>query len=99
VDIVPWLLMIGALALAVASTWTARDRRQARIERRIGMLERKLDSVLDHLGIAPTEAGLAEVESFVREGKKIHAIKAYRETTGACLQEAKDAVERIAGGR
>ncbi|MGO4417661.1 ribosomal protein L7/L12 [Streptomyces sp. MCAF7] len=29
------------------------------------------------------------------EGKKLHAIKAYREITGADLKEAKEAVERM----
>jgi ribosomal protein L7/L12 len=39
---------------------------------------------------------LAEVTALLREGKKIQAIKAYRENTGADLKEARDAVERLA---
>jgi ribosomal protein L7/L12 len=31
----------------------------------------------------------------VRDGRKIQAIKAYREITGAGLKEAKEAVERM----
>lgn len=34
-----------------------------------------------------------EVEDHLRAGRKISAIKAYRESTGAGLKEAKDAVE------
>lgn len=38
-----------------------------------------------------------EVHRLVREGKKIQAIKVYRELTGVGLADAKAAVERIAG--
>ena len=38
---------------------------------------------------------LEEIASLLRAGKKINAIKAYREVTGASLAEAKDAVERL----
>jgi ribosomal protein L7/L12 len=38
---------------------------------------------------------LEEIASFLRAGKKINAIKVYREVTGASLAEAKDAVERL----
>ncbi|MGV9360804.1 hypothetical protein [Amycolatopsis sp. NPDC003731] len=42
-----------------------------------------------------TEPELAEVTELLRQGKKIQAIKAYRERTGADLREARDAVERL----
>ena len=38
---------------------------------------------------------LEEIASLLQAGKKINAIKAYREVTGASLAEAKDAVERL----
>ena len=38
---------------------------------------------------------LEEIAGLLRAGKKINAIKAYREVTGASLAEAKDAVERL----
>ena len=38
---------------------------------------------------------LEEIASLLRAGKKINAIKAYCEVTGASLAEAKDAVERL----
>lgn len=37
----------------------------------------------------------AEVTLLVRQGKKIEAIKRYREVTGAGLRDAKEAVERM----
>jgi len=38
----------------------------------------------------------AELRALLTEGRKIEAIKLYRERTGLGLQEAKDAVEAIA---
>ncbi len=42
----------------------------------------------------PRGDGMVEVDALLRQGKKIHAIKRYRELTGCGLKEAKDAVER-----
>jgi ribosomal protein L7/L12 len=58
-------------------------------------MERKLDAIADRLGVAVVEPELAEVTALLRQGKKIQAIKAYRESTGAGLAEARDAVERL----
>lgn len=43
----------------------------------------------------PDPAWLVEVRSLLLRGKKIQAIKVYREGTGAGLKEAKDAVEAM----
>ncbi|HEV6952399.1 MAG TPA: hypothetical protein VKY86_04005 [Promicromonospora sp.] len=60
-------------------------------------IERKLDAVLEHLGIGdPEPAGIAEVDQLIREGKTIHAVKRYRELTGDGLADAKAAVDRRA---
>ncbi|MQY30013.1 hypothetical protein [Nocardia aurantia] len=84
-----------------------------RQDRRLDRIERKLDAILAHLGIAeidtehvdaeyrpprplPVEfaGGMAEVDELLAQGKKIHAIKRYRELhPRASLREAKDAVE------
>ena len=39
------------------------------------------------------------VEDLVRQGRKIEAIKQYRERTGVGLKEAKEAIDSIAAGR
>jgi ribosomal protein L7/L12 len=44
-------------------------------------------------------AWLVEVRSLLARGKKIQAIKVYREGTGAGLKEAKDAVEAMEWSR
>jgi ribosomal protein L7/L12 len=46
----------------------------------------------------PTMAPLAsspDIEMLLRQGKKIEAIKVYREQTGVGLKDAKDAVEEM----
>lgn len=68
-----------------------------RIDRRLEQLERKLDAILDHLGIEVAGPDLGRVNELLREGKTIPAIKAYREATGAGLKEAKEAVDELAG--
>ena len=40
-----------------------------------------------------------EFERYMQQGKKIEAIKIYREQTGVGLKDAKDAVEAMASGR
>lgn len=48
---------------------------------------------------SPAPGGdIAEVHALARSGKKIEAIKRYREITGVGLKEAKDAVERMEAG-
>ncbi|PXX59871.1 ribosomal L7/L12-like protein [Nocardia tenerifensis] len=79
-----------------------------RLERKIDALHYKVDLILEHLGIQEPPAaepvwavppparppqGFAEVDALLAQGKKIQAIKRYRELTGSGLKEAKDAVE------
>ena len=69
---------------------------------RIRIVERKLDAIIEHLGVELPEPlvkfGLsAEVCRLADEAKKIPAIKLHREETGVGLKEAKDAVEAYLG--
>ncbi|MFI6867254.1 hypothetical protein [Nocardia sp. NPDC050406] len=66
------------------------------LERRIDRLERKLDLIMRHLGIpdpSPTfDSG--EIDALLLRGKKIQAIKLYRDLDpAASLVEAKNAIE------
>ena len=45
--------------------------------------------------VAPSVGDLAEVYALAHQGKKIEAIKRYRELTGVGLKEAKDYVDRL----
>ncbi len=60
---------------------------------RADRVEQKVDAILKHLGIEWKDQVSERVKELVRAGKKIEAIKMYREETGAGLKEAKDAVE------
>ncbi|MEV0550752.1 hypothetical protein [Nocardia salmonicida] len=70
----------------------AQDRHEAKLLR----IERKLDLIMRHLGITDpaSELDLGEVDDLVRQGKKIQAIRAYRQLRpDASLVEARDVVE------
>ncbi|MEK8174268.1 hypothetical protein NKH77_50555 [Streptomyces sp. M19] len=69
------------------------------LERRLARVERKLDLILEHLGVQDDDPDLAKVRALVREGKMIQAVKVHREATGASLKEAKDAVDAMKAGR
>jgi ribosomal protein L7/L12 len=65
---------------------------------RVDRLTRQVAMLADQLGIDLEElepAASGEVALLVQRGKKIEAIKAYRDATGAGLKEAKDAVEAM----
>ncbi|WP_433757028.1 hypothetical protein [Nocardia sp. CA-135398] len=66
-----------------------------RLERRIDRLERKLDMIIEHLGLPSQDSATPydEIDELIRQGKKIHAIKLHRDMTGSSLRAAKDAVE------
>jgi ribosomal protein L7/L12 len=66
---------------------------------RLAQLERKIDMILDHLGIEHHDDFEDQLASLLGQGQKIQAIKLYREATGAGLKDAKDAVEAIAARR
>ena len=71
---------------------------QGRSHERLIRLERKLDFLLRDAGIDPVPAIGEEVIALARDGKKIEAIKRYREMTGVGLAEAKERIEEIGRG-
>ena len=90
------MLLLGVVILVtvVGLSSSAVERKVVRVDRRLARMEQKLDALVDHLGIVLAEPEFDQVAHYMRQGKKIQAIKAYRESTGADLKEAKDAVER-----
>jgi len=66
---------------------------------RIRRLEEQVAYLYRHLGVASPGASAssqdAELLALVNDGKKIHAIKRYRELTGVGLKEAHDAVDEL----
>lgn len=75
------------------------------IERRLARVERKLDRILDHLGLEFDNRQALEAEvkpeilRAIDDGNKIDAIKRYRQSTGASLAEAKRLIDEIAAQR
>jgi len=68
---------------------------------RLRRIETLIDHLYAHLGLdpasvpdrAPPSSMPADIAALVDSGKKIHAIKLYREHYGVGLKEAHDAVE------
>ncbi|MFK8846914.1 MULTISPECIES: ribosomal protein L7/L12 [Streptomyces] len=90
--------IIGAAAVVIVVLASTMDARHKTLERRLRRMDRKLDLIMEHLGVEETgPEGIAEVDALLHKGKKIEAIKRYRELTGAGLVEAKEAVERREG--
>ncbi|WP_043494609.1 hypothetical protein [Streptomyces viridosporus] len=85
------LLLVFLVVLSGISTRS----RIAAADRRVARVERKLDLVLEHLGLREEIPRLDEIVALVREGKTVQAVKVYREATGADLVEAKQAVDRL----
>ncbi|WP_326688910.1 MULTISPECIES: ribosomal protein L7/L12 [unclassified Streptomyces] len=71
------------------------EARIVRTDRRLARVERKVDLILEHLGVQEHDPWLAEVAELARSGQKIQAIKRYRELTGEGLKEAKNVVDRM----
>lgn len=81
----------GAVFVLARSGLEALHRRLDRLSR----IEGKLDALLKHSSIRfdPLDGFPAEALAALKQGRKIEAIKHYRQATGAGLAEAKDAVE------
>lgn len=96
VVVVAGVILAVGLAMVVAGSY-GQDRRGMAI--RLAAIERKLDLIMKHQGIVEPRVEEPDVVQHLMQGKKIQAIKVYRERTGVGLAEAKDAVEKIARER
>jgi ribosomal protein L7/L12 len=94
-----WLYLAVVVAIMIALTRLPTSAQRRRTETRLANVERKIELIMGHFGIEDPEPSLPEVIACLEQGKKIHAVRAYRDGTGAGLKEAKDAVERIARDR
>ena len=96
-DIWLYLLLVIAVVVILTNIPTAVQRRRAAT--RLANVERKVVLIMEHFGIEDPEPYLPEVIAFLEQGKKIPAIKAYRDATAVGLKEAKEAVEQMARSR
>jgi hypothetical protein len=85
-------LLVGSTIAVVNAVRAASGERHARV---LSRLESKLDALLKHARIEldPYSNLPPPVVDALRRGKKIEAIKEYRQATGAGLKEAKDHIE------
>jgi ribosomal protein L7/L12 len=71
----------------------------ARLRERVRLLEAQVAHLYGHLGVDPSAVPPPSTEldpdvvQLINSGKKINAIKLYRERTGLGLKEAHDAIE------
>ncbi len=63
-------------------------------EARLLLLERKINLILNHLGIKD-DATADVVRDLIMRGQKIEAIRLYRQQSGVSLKEAKEAVDQM----
>lgn len=92
------VLAPAAFLLLLVVTMVAsfsRDAKHREVIARLTRLERNTRLIMEHLGMQQVPPELPQVAALLAEGKKIQAIKAYREATGVGLRQAKDAVERM----
>ncbi|MFI7599348.1 hypothetical protein [Actinoplanes sp. NPDC049681] len=93
--VTPLVLLILGLITAVWSASASADRDRRRTAARVADIEHKLDAVIAHLGVTVPEPRYPAVEELVRQGRPVHAVRAYRAETGADLLTAKQAVDAI----
>jgi len=67
----------------------------AAFDARLRAIERKLDIIMNSLGLAAEQDNLEPMRDLVRQGRKIEAIKMYREKTGVGLAEAKAVIDGL----
>ncbi|MFI5485091.1 hypothetical protein [Micromonospora echinaurantiaca] len=91
------VLLLGIVALLIALL--ARTPQQSHTAYRLGQIERRLQLVMDHLGVQDPNPVPVEVREHLARGDKIKAIATYRKLTGADLRTAKAAVESFAAPR
>jgi|GraSoiStandDraft_47_1057283.scaffolds.fasta_scaffold964641_1 ribosomal protein L7/L12 len=89
-------IMVMCVVLVIAPLST----RMSRIEQRIAKLssiDAKLDLLLKHAGVEydPYKNLPREIVEAVQGGRKIEAIKLYRQATSVGLKEAKDFIEEV----
>ena len=89
--LVELILLVVVLGLLLLTTL----RRGDTVAQRLDRVERKVDLILDNLGINVQPLVIDGVAELLAAGRKIEAIKLYRERTGMGLKEAKDAVDRF----
>jgi len=91
----PLLLLWIAVVVFALTNYMQR----AELLRRVRRLEGEVRALRAGAGLPPAGGHHPEVLELVRAGRKIDAIRLYRQRTGATLLESKDAVDAMDEGR
>lgn len=91
----PGLLGVGAVLVAVVLL--VLHQRSVTVHGTLGKQDRPPPNLPEAGDAQDLPTAFEKMEQEVEAGRIIHAIKLYREETGAGLKEAKDAVERMQG--
>ena len=77
------------------------DREMFELRQRVAKLERQVVFLIDNLRLEyreePNQGVSPQVMDLVRRGRKIQAIKLFRQETGVGLREAKEYIESLEG--
>ena len=87
-------LIFTFLFTSIIAVASGLNRGTATQETRLLILERKINLILNHLGIKD-DIQKGTVQELILRGQKIQAIKLYREISGVGLKEAKEAVDQM----
>jgi ribosomal protein L7/L12 len=87
--------VITAVVVVMGLIIVATQSRLGSLERRLRRLESGAYGATPPPRPAAMGAPSSDIEALILRGKKIEAIKIYREQTGVGLKEAKDAVEEM----
>jgi hypothetical protein len=92
----PSLVPIIFLGVVIAAVFVRIAALEQRL-RKLSRLDAKLDALLKHAGVVfdPYRDVLPQVADALGRGKKIEAIKAFRQATGVDLRDAKEYVEEL----
>ncbi|MFF3865104.1 hypothetical protein [Micromonospora sp. NPDC001898] len=91
------VLTIVVVLLLVAQLAGPRPDRNT--PRRLAEIERRLQLVMDHLGVVDERPAPPGVREHLARGEKLQAIRAYRAATGVDLRTATEAVAAMMGPR
>jgi ribosomal protein L7/L12 len=100
-DFTDFVIIAAIVAVLAGGAAAARANFGPANRDRLARVEQKLDLLLTHAGLDYMPAPKEAWQALADEGpaRKIAAIKAYREQTGAGLADAKRAVEEYIEGR
>ncbi|MGI4791238.1 MAG: hypothetical protein ACRYFS_20615 [Janthinobacterium lividum] len=84
-------IFLSVLGRILQSIWPILGPAPNVSEQRLARLESKINQILEHLGVEQ-EPALDKVQKLIVLGRRVEAIKMYREQTGVSLVIAKEAV-------